>query len=45
MSISCPSTPIGGNFMPISQLLTEVSERLVEEPDDGCDDHFEGKNL
>ena len=29
--------------MPISQLLTEVSERLVEEPDDGYDDRLEGK--
>ena len=45
MSVSCPSSPIGGNFMPISQLLTEVSERLIEEPDDVCDDRFEGKNL
>ena len=34
MSISCPSSPIGGKFKPIAQILAEVSEKLLEESED-----------
>ena len=34
MSISCPSTPIGGDFKLTSQFLAEVNEKLLEESED-----------